>query len=598
MPGKAKNASLIFLLLALLLVPACGGGGGGNSSGSSGASSSGTWTYLVYIAADNNLSPAAIADINEMERVGSTANVNVVVQVEFSRFYSPELSAGLTDTTLRGLIRRDLNYFEMSSPFYAIGNQDMAAPETLRDFISWAKATYPAQHYALTLWSHGSGWKSDPATGGAVKGILDDDSSGNTMSIPDLARAIDESGVHFDVVNFDACLMGMYEVAFELAGLADYLVFSEESEPGSGDPYDDILAVLADDPGMNGRSLGQVIVDAYYAYSLYVGRYAGLMSAADMSHMAALDEKIRDLSRALSDNMATDRPFVQAARDASVSFDYAENHDLGDFLDQLLSNPGLAPDIRAAAQEVKAALAGFIYANRIYCPGATDARRRSQGLAVFLPRRDQVSEETLARYAALAVNQERVVGPDTWYFFLNLLVNGEQGGGQASTEGNFLVWVSWDTDADVDLIVWEPDGGIAAPYLGSSSQNGYLSADSAVSGESVEYYSAADMVAEGTYTVLVNYYANGEDPGPTTVTVQLLDAAAGYQEFTLVGRREMNLVDQAPVNWEDDATETAKVKNGEYTDWWIPLELSRPPEADGDVKAPASQGKKPPVPGE
>ncbi|MEW5733808.1 MAG: clostripain-related cysteine peptidase, partial [Thermodesulfobacteriota bacterium] len=493
MTWKAKIGTAMLAILALLaLVPACGGGGGGGSS----ASASGTpaWTFLVYIAGDNNLSPAAVADINEMEMVGSTTKVNVVVQAELSGLYSPDQPAYLTDTTLRGKIVWDGNWYNIGSPLFSIGNQDMAAPETLRDFIAWAVANYPAQHYALTLWSHGSGWKADPSTGGVVKGVLDDDSSGGVMSIPELARAIADSGVHFDVVNFDACLMAMYEVAYELSGLAGFLVFSEESEPGTGDPYDDILAALTNDPGMDGRALGRVITDSYYAYYLSRGRYEGLMSAVDMNGMDALDEKIRALCHALSDNMATDRPFVQAARDASTHYDYQENHDLGDFLDKLLANPGLSPESAARAGEVKAALASFVYANRIYCPVPADDRWRSQGLAVFLPRRDQVTDQTLALYSSLAVNQEKVVGPDSWYFLVNLLVNGDQGGPLATTEGNFLIWVSWDTDADVDLVVWEPNGGIAAPYLGASSQYGFLSADSAVSGESVEYYAAADMV--------------------------------------------------------------------------------------------------------
>ena len=61
------------------------------------------------------------------------------------------------------------------------------------------------------------------------------------MSLPDLAGAVRTAGVHLDVINFDACLMAMYEVAYEFLGLTDYMVFSEEVEPGDGDPYDTIL---------------------------------------------------------------------------------------------------------------------------------------------------------------------------------------------------------------------------------------------------------------------------------------------------------------------------------------------------------------------
>ena len=40
------------------------------------------WTVMVYLDADNNLESAGIDDINEMEIVGSTSEVNIVVQVD------------------------------------------------------------------------------------------------------------------------------------------------------------------------------------------------------------------------------------------------------------------------------------------------------------------------------------------------------------------------------------------------------------------------------------------------------------------------------------------------------------------------------------
>ena len=47
-----------------------------------------------------------------------------------------------------------------------------------------------------------------------------------------------------DVLAFDACLMQMAEVAYEVKDLADYVVGSEETEPGPGYPYDPFLAGL------------------------------------------------------------------------------------------------------------------------------------------------------------------------------------------------------------------------------------------------------------------------------------------------------------------------------------------------------------------
>ena len=40
------------------------------------------WTVMVYLAAGNDLETVGIQDINEMEMVGSTKEVNIVVQID------------------------------------------------------------------------------------------------------------------------------------------------------------------------------------------------------------------------------------------------------------------------------------------------------------------------------------------------------------------------------------------------------------------------------------------------------------------------------------------------------------------------------------
>ena len=45
-------------------------------------SKSGAWTWLVYMAGDNNLQGAGSTDLAEMKRIGSTDDVNVIVQFD------------------------------------------------------------------------------------------------------------------------------------------------------------------------------------------------------------------------------------------------------------------------------------------------------------------------------------------------------------------------------------------------------------------------------------------------------------------------------------------------------------------------------------
>ncbi|HEX5276810.1 MAG TPA: clostripain-related cysteine peptidase, partial [Fluviicoccus sp.] len=247
----------------LLMLAACGGGGGGSSGGGvTPPAAMADWTYMVYIAGDNNLSSAAIDDINEMEQAGSSDRVNIVVQAEFSDRHTPYVPGISKSTardgigisipgvsvspTFRGRITKDNDTTWINSDLFSLGaNLDMGKPQTLTDFIVWSKQQYPARNYALVLWSHGDGWKVRRSTGGVVnRGALADDSSGSFMALPDIAGAIRNAGVNLHILNFDACLMGMYEVAHTFVGLSEYLVASEEVEPGDGDDYQSVLTVL------------------------------------------------------------------------------------------------------------------------------------------------------------------------------------------------------------------------------------------------------------------------------------------------------------------------------------------------------------------
>ena len=40
------------------------------------------WTVMVYMAGDNNLDSAALRDISEMAKVGSSRKVNILVQLD------------------------------------------------------------------------------------------------------------------------------------------------------------------------------------------------------------------------------------------------------------------------------------------------------------------------------------------------------------------------------------------------------------------------------------------------------------------------------------------------------------------------------------
>jgi hypothetical protein len=246
---------------------------------------------MVYMAADNNLSDSGLGDINEMEQIGSTSDVNIVVQAEFSSQYSVNAPAG----TLRGRITRDDNTLAITSALTNIGNRDMSARATLAEFISWPPR--PILRTAMP-WSSGTmarvegrAEESAPSKGA----IIDDSSGGTLLPLPDIAGAVRDSGVHLSMINFDACFMGMYEVAYEFLGTTDYLAFSEEAVPGDGDPFHSILADLTANPAMTGLDLAETTTSLFRSYYEEQGRSSVMKSAVDMGRMAEFHTQLTGL---------------------------------------------------------------------------------------------------------------------------------------------------------------------------------------------------------------------------------------------------------------------------------------------------------------
>lgn len=222
------------------------------------------WKVLVYMEADNDLYPFSLKDLQEMMVVGSNDNLSILVQFD-----------GLGDKafTKRLLIQK--------GKIYELGTFDSkldgGSAETLTDFCLWAHTEFPSENTALVLWNHGSG-VLDPSRGRPFnsaelfslnpvsnmleldrsiglfeylerRGVCFNDTFGTFLSNQKLDFALNNivkgMGKKLDVIAFDACLMSMIEIADYARFYANYMVSSEEVEPGTGWFYDKTLAPLA-----------------------------------------------------------------------------------------------------------------------------------------------------------------------------------------------------------------------------------------------------------------------------------------------------------------------------------------------------------------
>jgi len=259
------------------------------------------WTVMVFLNGKNNLEGAAISDINEMEKVGSSDKVNVLV--EAGRMKGYDSSNG--DWTGAKIFYIKSDFIGKWFGGKTIRAKEVASFEKINmgdykeviNFATWAKKNFPARKYLLVLWDHGSGWeKGNPVED---KGISDDQETGNNIDTPQLAKIMEKVG-DVEVLAFDACLMQMAEVVYELKGSkAKFITASEETEPGSGYPYDKILGKLVGNPGMAGGELSRIIVEEYMNS---VSDPDATHSAVKMSAVADLGKKMDAFAKAAMDS--------------------------------------------------------------------------------------------------------------------------------------------------------------------------------------------------------------------------------------------------------------------------------------------------------
>lgn len=202
------------------------------------------WTVMVYMDGDNDLEPWITRDIDrEMAATGSSADVQIVALAD--RGSRP----GTADGGWSGARVFNVGKGMKATADMAVadwGNADMGSPQTLIDFVDWARASFPADRYALFLWDHGWGWWPG--------NTMRDDTSNDYLDMDELRRAMQTIG-GVNMVGMDTCLGQTIEVQAEFRGFAKAMAGCEDSTGYTGFQYGEILAKLQADPAMGASPL-------------------------------------------------------------------------------------------------------------------------------------------------------------------------------------------------------------------------------------------------------------------------------------------------------------------------------------------------------
>ena len=323
---RSKMLGLVLLTIAAWSFAGCGGNGVTIFPETRGlapaitsveeARSPGKWTVLVYIDGDNDLEYYALRNMNQMEQVGSTKDVRVVVQVDRARGYD-ESEGDWTDTRRYLMIRdasENLNSIRLDDP--PLGELDMADPRNLRDFVQWGKASFPAQHYCLILWDHGTGWEYRAmAARPSRKYLLLDEATDTVLNIDDLALALEGCGL--DVLAFDACFMMQLEVAYELRACATYMAGSAAATPSAGYDYEAWLRLVG--PATTPLDLARILTDTFME-SYPPPTTAIAHSVLDLRQIPELAVAASDFAAVLLENSSTKADQLEAARRSALNY--------------------------------------------------------------------------------------------------------------------------------------------------------------------------------------------------------------------------------------------------------------------------------------
>jgi hypothetical protein len=354
------------------------------------------WTVMVFLNAANDLHPFATLNVNQMEQVAQNPDVRFVVQWKQSDTVPGNT---LFDGTRRYLVKPDLTSHIASELVQDLGDGvDMGVPETMLDFIQWAKTNYPADRYCLVIWNHGNGWLRGPEDELPTRAVSYDYETRNAIQVWELSQAIGSSVL--EVVAFDASLMQMVEVAVEIKDRAQFVVGSEESPPGEGYPYHLIFDNFRDNPDGSTLNLTKAFVDGMLEVPAYQSRKI-TQSVVDTSKLTPLEAALDALADALIANVGSIGSQIQNIRSAAQSYSPTSSRVFRDIdhLCQLMINVISITSIQNAAASVRTALA-----DAVVWEGHNANSPNSNGLSIDFSSGSQfassASDYALMRFAA------------------------------------------------------------------------------------------------------------------------------------------------------------------------------------------------------
>ncbi len=390
-------------------------------------------TIMIYMCGTDLESRSSMAtrDLVEMTKASLSDNVRIIVYTGgCQRWNNSVISSDknqIYEVKNGGLERLSAD----------MGNASMTEPKTLSSFIQWCSRRYPANRNELILWDHG---------GGSVTGYGYDEKypRSGSMSLAGINEALKAGGVNFDFIGFDACLMATVETGLMLDSYADYMIASEETEPGIGWYYTNWLNKLSANPGMPTIEIGKNIVDDFVSTCASQTRgQSATLSVVDLAELSnAVPQALKDFSQSLT-ALIKNNQYQQVSNARNGSREFARSSvidqiDLAHFAKKLGTVEG---------KKLAAALQSTVKYNRT-SSNMTDC----YGLSIYFPyRKTNKVDAACNTYDAIGMDESY---SDCIRAFASLEVSGQAASGTGSyTMPSILTGgYSSSSSGDIDLI--------------------------------------------------------------------------------------------------------------------------------------------------
>ena len=392
------------------------------STDSQGTQNTGTWTFMVYMDADNSLSQYAPSDLAEMMSIGSSEKLHIIVLYDGPK--NGDSAIYRIDNGKKTLLK-------------SLGEVDMGNEDTLKNFIDFVVTNYPADHYFLDFWDHGDNYE----------GVCID--HGDWLTLPEMEDGLsyfdEKIGKKVDVVGFDACRMGSMAVLYALKDYAYYAVASEKDEPANGWPYDSVLSNIQ---GKTPEQVAKVVVDQMYSWAADVYKDSGLSVIMAAVNLTKMNSFIRIFNRDMSDALPVVPYYTPAILNNTSNVERYEYSVDADFY-QLMEEVNSVGDLKLSriARDTMSGLENMTYYRAWDCPNPANGihARHAHGIAIYYPAYYIFSEYGSTSFAKNTY----------WYQFLTMLhtpypLNGR--GEAITTIEDYNVTVQYSTNGSyVDI---------------------------------------------------------------------------------------------------------------------------------------------------